>query len=258
MTSADTPGRLVLVPNTLDLGTAHAPPLADFLGTQVITEAARLTHWVAEDAKAARAFLKRVALHMPLALPLQSIEIRELPRPPKGRAALPDPPTLAALLTPALEGHDIGLVSDAGLPAVADPGALLVAAAHAAGINVWPLAGATSLMLALAASGLDGQRFTFAGYLPTDAAERAARVRSLEAASRRERQTQIAIETPYRNAVLAAALIETLQPGTHLSIACGVTLPGGWCRTRPVSAWRQAPPQFTDKHLPAVFLWLAI
>ncbi len=257
MTTAAVPGRLLLVPNTLDLGTTHAPPLGALLGTQVITEAARLTHWVAEDAKVARAFLKRVAEHTALALPLQSIQIQELPRPPKGRAAAPDPRTLAALLAPALHGHDIGLISDAGLPAVADPGALLVAAAHAAGVRVWPLAGASSLMLALAASGLDGQRFAFAGYLPSDAAERAARVRAMEAASRSGPQTQIAIETPYRNAALAAALIDALQPGTRLSIACGVTLPGGWCLTRTVGVWRQAPPKFADKHLPAVFLWLA-
>jgi 16S rRNA (cytidine1402-2'-O)-methyltransferase len=257
MTSGMSNGSLLLVPNTLDLGTAHAPALDTLLGTQVITEAARLTHWVAEDAKVARMFLKRVAAHTPLALPLQSIQIHELPRPPKGRAAVPDPRALNALLAPALQGHDIGLISDAGLPAVADPGALLVAAAHAAGIRVWPLAGASSLLLALAASGLDGQRFAFAGYLPTDSGERAARVRLLEAVSRREQQTQIAIETPYRNAALAAALIEALQPATRLCIACGVTLPGGWCLTRTVRDWRSAPPTFTDKHLPAVFLWLA-
>jgi 16S rRNA (cytidine1402-2'-O)-methyltransferase len=251
------PGSLLLVPNTLDLGTAHAPPLGSLLGTQVISEAARLTHWVVEDAKVARAFLKRVAMHMPLATPLQAIQILELPRAPKGRAAAPDPRDFDALLSPALLGHDIGLISDAGLPAVADPGALLVAAAHAAGIRVWPLAGASSLMLALAASGLNGQRFCFAGYLPTDAAERAARARAMEVASRREQQTQMAIETPYRNAALAAALIGALQPSTLLSIACGVTLPGGWCTTRAINDWRHSPPQFTDKHLPAVFLWLA-
>ncbi len=257
MITAAARGSLLLVPNTLDLGTVHAPPLDSLLGTQVITEAARLTHWVAENAKVARAFLKRVAEHTPLTLPLQSIQIHELPRPPKGRAAAPDQHALTALLAPALQGHDIALISDAGLPAVADPGALLVAAAHAAGIRVWPLAGASSLLLALAASGLDGQRFAFAGYLPTDTAERAARVRALETTSRREQQTQIAIETPYRNAALAAALIDALQPTTRLSIACGVSLPGGWCLTRTVAAWRQAPPQFTDKHLPAVLLWLA-
>ncbi len=257
MTALPGQGSLLLVPNMLDLGTAHAPPLDSLLGTDVIAEAARLTHWVAEDAKIARAFLKRVAGHTALALPLQAIQIDELPRPPKGRAAPPDPRQVSALLAPAMQGHDIGLISDAGLPAVADPGALLVAAAHAAGLRVWPLAGASSLLLALAASGLNGQCFAFTGYLPTEAAERATRVKMLEATSRRERQTQIAIETPYRNATLAAALIEVLHPATRLAIACGVTLPGGWCVTRPVSDWRAAPPQFADKRLPAVFLWQA-
>jgi 16S rRNA (cytidine1402-2'-O)-methyltransferase len=256
MTTASA-GTLWLVPNTLDLGTADAPPIEQVLPLGTLRQAARLTHWAAEDAKVARAFLKRVAAQIPLAAPLQAVQIQELPRAPKGRATAADPQAWHALLEPAQQGHDIGLLSDAGLPAVADPGALLVAAAHAVGVRVWPLAGASSLMLALAASGLDGQRFAFAGYLPTDAAERAARVRSLEAASRREQQTQIAIETPYRNAALAGALMDVLQPATRLSIACGVTLPGGWCLTRPVSAWRQAPPQFADKHLPAVFLWLA-
>ena len=256
MTSAAARGSLLLVPNTLDLGTGHAVALDRLLGGDVTSEAARLTHWVAEDVKVARAFLKRVAEHTPLAAPLQAIQIQELPRPPKGRVSAPDPRKWTALLAPALQGHDMGLISDAGLPAVADPGALLVAAAHSAGVRVWPLAGASSLVLALAASGLEGQRFAFTGYLPTDAAERSTRVRALETLSRREQQTQIAIETPYRNATLAAALIETLQPATRLSIACGVTLPGGWCVTRTVNQWRQAPPQFSDKHLPAVFLWL--
>jgi len=254
-------GSLLLVPNTLDLGAPHTPSIATVLGTQVLTESARLAYWVAEDAKVARAFLKRVAEHVPLALPLQAIQIVELPRAPKGRDsacnAAAGAGELGALLAPARQGHDIGLISDAGLPAVADPGALLVAAAHEAGVRVWPLAGASSLMLALAASGLQGQRFTFAGYLPTDAAQRVAQVRKMEATSRREQQTQIVIETPYRNAALAAALIDSLQPQTRLCIACGVTLPGGWCRTRTVAQWRAVPPQFADKHLPAVFLWLA-
>ncbi len=252
-----TTGALLLVPNALDLGAPQATPIDDVLGAEVLTTAARLSHWVAEDAKAARAFLKRVAQRYALAQALQTIDVQELPRPPKGRNEAPDPRSFERLLAPALQGHDIGLLSDAGLPAVADPGALLVAAAHAAGVRVWPLPGASSLMLALAASGLQGQRFAFAGYLPTDSTQRASRMRALEAASRREQQTQIAIETPYRNAALAAALIETLQPATRLSIACGVTLRGGWCVTRTVSAWRAAPPAFADKHLPAVFLWLA-
>jgi 16S rRNA (cytidine1402-2'-O)-methyltransferase len=250
-------GTLLLVPNTLDLGSTPAPAIDAVLASEVLATAARLRHWVAEDAKVARAFLNRVAQVRPLAQPLQAIELQSLPRPPKGRAASDDAAEYTRLLQPALDGHDLGLLSDAGLPAVADPGAALVAAAHARGVRVWPLAGASSLLLALAASGLQGQRFAFHGYLPTDAAHRAAQVRALEAASRREQQTQIAIETPYRNAALAAGLIESLQPTTRLSIACGVTLPGGWCVTRTVQAWRATPPAFTDKHLPAVFLWLA-
>jgi 16S rRNA (cytidine1402-2'-O)-methyltransferase len=252
-----TTGTLLLVPNTLDLGTAPGLQIDAVLGADVLHTAARVRHWVAEDAKVARAFLNRVAQHVPLTQPLQAIDVQPLPRPPKGRAPGDDSAALARLLQPALDGHDLGLLSDAGLPAVADPGAALVAAAHERGVRVWPLAGASSLLLALAASGLQGQRFAFAGYLPTDATQRAMQVRALEAASRRDQQTQIAIETPYRNAALAAALIETLQPATRLSIACGVTLPGGWCATRTVQAWRALPPAFNDKHLPAVFLWLA-
>jgi 16S rRNA (cytidine1402-2'-O)-methyltransferase len=253
-------GTLWIVPNTLDLGAPQAPPIEHLLPPAVLARAAQLTHWVAEDAKVARAFLKRVHAVVPAGRPLQEIAIAELPRPPKGpqgRESLPTDAAWRALLEPLYAGHDLGLISDAGLPAVADPGARLVAAAHAAGAAVQPLPGASSITLALAASGLQGQSFAFVGYLPTDAGARAARVRELEPASRRHGQTQIAIETPYRNAALAAALIEVLQPASRLSIACGLTLPGGWCTTRTVQAWRSAPPHFADKHLPAVFLWLA-
>jgi 16S rRNA (cytidine1402-2'-O)-methyltransferase len=227
-------GRLLLVPNTLDLGAAAgAPPVDAVLAAGVLAQAAKLTHWVAESAKTTRAFLTRVAGVTPLALPLQAIDIQELPRPAKGRpSGLPD---LAPLLAPALQGHDVGLLSEAGLPAVADPGAALVAAAHRTGVVVLPLAGPSAITLALAASGLNGQSFAFVGYLPVEAAARTARVRELEAKSRRERCTQIAIETPYRNAALFGALIESLQPTTQLAVACGLTLAGGWCRMAPVA-----------------------
>ncbi len=250
-------GTLLLVPNTLDLGAPDAPAIDAVLPAAVLQHAARLAHWVAEDAKTTRAFLKRVGAVLPLDWPLQAIEIRELPRPPKGARMAPIAVDLAPLLAPALAGHDVGLISEAGLPAVADPGAALVATAHRLGVAVRPLAGPSSLMLALAASGLNGQSFAFVGYLPTDAAERAARVQALQQQSRRERQTQIAIETPYRNAALMAALLEALHPQTQLSVACGLTLPAGWCSTRSVAQWRAQPPAFDDKHLPAVFLWLA-
>lgn len=249
------PGRLVLVPNTLDLGTpASAPPVQDILPLGVLRVAAGLGHWVVENAKTTRAFLKRVNEVVPLAQPLQHIRIVELPRPPKGRAA--PAPDLSALLAPALEGHDVGLSSEAGMPAVADPGAALVAAAHARGITVWPLAGPSALVMALAASGLHGQGFSFSGYLPVEAAERAGRIRELEAASRRLGQSQIVIETPYRNAALLEALVAQLQPGTRLSVSCGLTLAGGWTRTDAVAAWRTRGAA-VPADVPAVFVFQA-
>lgn len=250
-------GVLWLVPNTLDFGVEPDAPLDATLARGVIEQAATLTHWVVENAKSARAFLKRIDALQPLAAPLQSIDIRELPRPPKDGRAAPAPAEWDALLAPALAGHSIGLLSEAGLPAVADPGAALVAAAHRASIEVRSLPGPSAVTLALAASGLHGQSFAFIGYLPTDAAQRAARVRELEARSRRENQTQIAIETPYRNAALAAALLQALAPTTRLAIASGLTLRDGRCRMRSVAEWRADPPSFGERPLPTVFLWLA-
>jgi 16S rRNA (cytidine1402-2'-O)-methyltransferase len=253
-------GKLLLVPNALDLGTETEVDLREVLPQAVITRAATLGHWVAENAKTTRALLKRVHALVPLALPLQQIQITELPRPPKGGAAGKSgaaAPDLKPLLAPALAGHDIGLLSEAGLPAVADPGAALVQAAHALGITVVPLSGPSSLLLALAASGLNGQSFAFVGYLPVEPAARAARIRELETVSRRLGQTQIAIETPYRNDALLAALVQHLQPGTQLAVACGLTLPGERCESRNVQAWRAAPGAPLGGRLPAVFSWLA-
>jgi 16S rRNA (cytidine1402-2'-O)-methyltransferase len=249
-----TPGTLLLVPNALDLGAGSE--LDDVLPRGVLERAAVLAHWVAEDARSCRAFLKRVDHQVPLAQPLQAIRIDELPRPRKGSGEAVAPAAWLALLQPALQGHDLGLISEAGLPAVADPGAALVAAAHAAGVPVMPLAGASSLMLALAASGLDGQSFAFAGYLPQEGAARAARVRELEALSRRLRQTQLFIETPYRNAALLATLLQTLAPATRLSVSCGLTLAGGWTRSETVAGWRARPPAMPER-VPAVFALLA-
>lgn len=257
-------GRLVLMPNTLDLGTAGgAPPaaLGQVLPALAITTAAGLRHWVVENAKSARAFLKRVEAEVPLVAPLQHLDIRELPRPPKGAHPGGKPAGLPAellkpLLQPALDGHDIGLLSEAGLPAVADPGAPLVRAAHAAGIAVLPVSGPSSLMLALAASGLNGQSFAFVGYLPQDKGERAQRLRELEAASRRAAQTQLVIETPYRNGALMDGLLAALQPSTQLSVSVGLTLPGGWTRTDSVAGWRRQPAEL-PLDVPAVFAFLA-
>lgn len=253
-------GRLLLVPNTLDLGcTANtdAPDLRQVLPQAALTAAAGLRFWVVENAKSTRAFLKRVDAVLPLAVPLQTLQITELPRPQKG-ASKGGTPAIdwTALLQPALQGHDLGLLSEAGLPGVADPGAELVRAAHLAGLTVLPLSGPSSLSLALAASGLNGQSFAFVGYLPQDAATRAQRLRELELLSRRGRQTQLIIETPYRNPTLLAALLEHLRGDTQLSVSCGLTLDGGWTRTQDVSRWRSQVSELpTD--VPAVFAFLA-
>ena len=251
------PGRLVLVPNTLDLGTETEVDLAQVLPQAVITRAAALGHWVCENAKTTRALLKRVHQLVPLASPLQQIQITELPRPPKGGGKPAAAPDLRPLLAPALAGHDVGLLSEAGLPAVADPGAALVQAAHALGLVVEPMSGPSSLLLALAASGLNGQSFAFVGYLPVEPAARGARIRELDTLSRRLGQTQIAIETPYRNDALLGALLQHLQPATQLAVACGLTLPGERCETRSAAQWRASPGPALGGRLPAVFSWLA-
>ena len=261
MTSAPpSGGRLVLVPNTLDLGAAPEP-VDSVLTSHALRRAATLQHWVVENAKTARALLKRVDALQPLSAPLQSLDIRELPRARKGSGETTSEAEWKALLAPALAGEAVGLLSDAGLPAVADPGANLVAAAHRLGVTIEPIAGASSLTLAVAASGLNGQRFAFEGYLPQQPAERAQRVRELEQRSRREGQTQLVIETPYRNEALLQALCQVLQPDTQLSVACGLTSANGWCRTQPVGSWRRelqlAEQAGMPGDLPAVFLWLA-
>jgi len=250
-------GKLHLVPNALDFGAAGTPDRLDaLLPLDAIRAAAGLAHWACENAKTTRAFLKRVDAVVPLALTLQQIGIVELPRPPKGREAPAAPAAIEALLAPARAGHDLGLLSEAGLPALADPGAALVAAAHAAGIAVVVHAGASAIALALAASGLNGQSFAFVGYVPVAADERTARLRALEALSRREGQTQLMIETPYRNAALLEALLAALQPQTMLSVSVGLTLPVAFTRTAAVAAWRQRPIAL-PAGLPAVFALLA-
>lgn len=251
-------GRLLLVPNALDLG-AEPVDICQVLPLGVLQQAAALGHWLAEDARSTRAFLKRVQAVVPLRLALQAIDIRELPRPAKGggtTGATSAAPAWRELLAPALAGQDLGLISEAGLPAVADPGAAAVAAAHALGLAVLPLPGASSLLMALAASGLNGQSFAFVGYLPQDATQRSARLKELQAVSRRSGQTQLLIETPYRNATLLKALVDTLADDTRLSISCGLTLASGWTRTDRIAGWRQRPAQMPDR-VPAVYAFLA-
>lgn len=258
MTARDGPGtgRLLLVPNALDFG-AEPGRLTDVIPLGVIEAAAALSHWAVEEARSARAFLKRVHEVTPLCKPLQELGITELPRPRKGSREPVPAAEWTRLLAPALAGHDIGLLSEAGLPAVADPGSSLVAAAHRAAIEVVPLPGPSSLTLALAASGLNGQSFAFVGYLPQEAAARTARLRELEGLSRRLGQTQLVIETPYRNSALWGALMNALSPSTELSVSCGLTLKQGWTRSATVEHWHKLPPLELPDRLPAVFALLS-
>ena len=233
-------GTLYLVPAPLDFGCESQTALTEVLPEGTLRRAASLTHWISENAKTARAYLKRIdALH-PLAAPLQQQHITELPREVHKKGDHTGQFNASPLIAPLLAGHDMGLVSEAGMPAVADPGSSVVRAAHDAGARVEPLTGPVSLLLALAASGLNGQNFAFTGYLPQDAGERAQRIRQLEVLALQQGQTQLFIETPYRNPAVWQALLQALRPATRLAVAQGLTLADGRVQARAVSAWRQA------------------
>lgn len=251
-----TRGKLYLVPAPLDFGCATQTPLTEVLPQGTLAVAARLQHWVGENAKSARAYLKRVGEIVPLAQPMQALQIQELPHEvhKKGdhAGARHAPFDARPLLAPALAGHDVGLLSEAGMPAVADPGSSVVRAAHEIGIEVVPLVGPVSLLLALAASGLSGQHFAFVGYLPQEAAARAQRIRELEALALKSGQTQLFIETPYRNAALLQALLQTLKPDTRLALASGLTLASAQIRSDSVQRWKQRPAAPAND-TPAVF-----
>jgi 16S rRNA (cytidine1402-2'-O)-methyltransferase len=198
-----------------------------------------LTDFAVENAKSARAFLSEVK--MPVAI--RELRIQEIGENPQ------------ALLQPLREGRPLGLLSEAGCPAIADPGAALVDAAHREGFRVVPLVGPSSITLALMASGLEGQRFAFCGYLPREPGERARRIRELEARSRKEKETQIFIETPYRSDALLAALLESCSAQTRLCVAADLTLQTESIATRDVAGWRKS--KIPIGRRPAVFLLLA-
>ncbi len=248
------PGTLYLVPNTLGMPDATlADPLVHIIPAQVRSITSGLDYFIAENAKTTRAYLKLVALTHPLAKPLQEIQISELNVNTEASA-------LPALLAPLQAGRDAGLISEAGVPAVADPGANLVRLAHAHGIPVKPLVGPSSLLLALMASGLNGQSFAFNGYLPTDAALRAKRLKTLEDRSRVENQTQLFIETPYRNGAMLEALATSCQTTTLVCVATDLSLASESIKTQTAGKWRTdlAAGRMPDFHKkPTVFLLLA-
>jgi 16S rRNA (cytidine1402-2'-O)-methyltransferase len=237
-------GTLYLIPNTLGDGDEAA--LAAVLPVPVRERAGTLASYIGENAKTTRAVLKRVGTTRPI----QEIEIREL------NVNTP-PAEIDKLLAPLLAGIDTGLVSEAGVPAVADPGALLVRRAHERGIKVVPLVGPSSILLALMASGLNGQSFAFHGYLPVDANERVKKLRELEQHSRKAKQTQIFIETPYRNRTMLDALLANCAPSTLVCVAVDLTLPAETIVSRTVTDWKKQPAPDLHKR-PAIFLLLAV
>jgi len=242
-------GTLYLIPNSLGPGA-----LDEVLPASVREITAQLDYFIAENAKTARAFLKLVSTTHPLGKPLQEIEIREL----NINTAASE---LPSLLAPLLAGRNAGLVSEAGVPAVADPGADLVRLAHQKNIPVKPLVGPSSILLALMASGLNGQSFAFQGYLPTDSGQRANRLRQLEQRSRQEKQTQIFIETPYRNEAMLDAIANHCTSSTLLTVATDLTLETETVRTQSIQVWKNeiTAGRFPDfKKKPTVFLLLAI
>ena len=245
-------GKLYLVPAPLDFGCAVEASLEDVMPLATLKIAAQLSCWICENAKSTRAYLKRVNAFQPLSHALQELKIQELPREVHKKGDHSGNFDAKPLLIAAMQGNDIGLVSEAGMPAIADPGSSVVRAAHDLGIQVVALTGPMSLMLALASSGLNGQNFAFVGYLPQDGSERAQRIRELESIALKTGQTQLFIETPYRNTALLQALLQTLQSNTRLALSCGLTMNTGWTRSGLVSNWKK------EKHaapldLPTVF-----
>ena len=245
-------GKLYLVPAPLDFGCEQLAPIQDVMPLQTLQIAACIGYYICENAKSTRAYLKRVGEIVPLSQPVQALQITELPREVHKKGDHTGNFDARPLLKAALDGHDIGLVSEAGMPAIADPGSSVVRAAHDLGIEVIALTGPMSLMLALASSGLNGQNFAFVGYLPQDAGERSLRIKTLESLALKTGQTQIFIETPYRNAALLQALLQTLQGNTRLAISCGLTLSSAWNKSATVDKWKKDKPA-PPLGLPAVF-----
>lgn len=203
-----------------------------------------IRHFIVEEVRSARRFLKRVD---------RDINIDDLTFYPMGKHA--DATRFGEYLRPLEQGEPMGVISEAGCPAVADPGADLVAIAQRRGLQVVPLVGPSSMILAVMASGLNGQSFAFHGYLPIDPAERIKRLKVLELRAQQEHQTQLFIETPYRNQKLFETLCQTLRPQTRICVAAGITTEQEWIRTHTVAEWRHQ--QLPDlSKTPAIFLFM--
>lgn len=235
---------LFLIPTTLvpsDYSEAAATALAASIPAAVVPLATRLKHWVVESEKESRRYLKALNRE----ININSLQMTLLNEHSVVRDA-------RKWLQPALEGHDMGLLSDAGCPAVADPGALVVAEAHRLGIRVVPVTGPSSILLTLMASGFNGQKFAFQGYLPVDKAARKKALLDLETESRQRNMTQLFIEAPYRNNQMLETAIQSLHPNTRLCIGVELTGENELVVSQPISQWRKSTPPNIHKR-PTVF-----
>ncbi|MBX2827581.1 MAG: SAM-dependent methyltransferase [Flavobacteriaceae bacterium] len=216
-------GNVYLIPNTL----GDTPPL-EVLPLLVKKAVEEIDHYIVEHEKDARRFIKSIV-------------------PRKSQPDLhfsiinkfTDPSEIPDMLLPCFEGKDVGIMSDAGCPGIADPGALVVAQAHQKGVKVVPLVGPSSILLAMMASGFNGQNFAFNGYLPIDKRERRQEIKRLERLSAEQNQSQLFIETPYRNNQMLESLTSVLQPQTQLCVACDITLPSEFILTQSAESWKK-------------------
>ncbi|NHF59325.1 SAM-dependent methyltransferase [Flavobacteriaceae bacterium TP-CH-4] len=229
-------GKLYLIPTTL----GDTEPL-EVLPISIKRAIEQVDHYIVENEKSARRFIKKISprksqpgLHLEVLNKYTEEEV------------------IPSFLKPCFDGYDVGILSEAGSPGIADPGAAVVKIAHEKGIQVVPLVGPSSIILALMASGMNGQNFAFNGYLPIEANERKSAIKLLEKRSRELQQSQIFIETPYRNDKLFAELCKTLSTGTLLCIACDITLSTEYIATKPMGKWRTETPNFHKR--PAIFI----
>ncbi len=229
-------GKLYLIPTTLgDVEPTDVLPVTVKRAIQFIDD------YVVENEKTARKFIKSVDPEkVQSTLRLSSLNKHTLPA------------EYNAMIQPCMEGRNVGLMSEAGCPGVADPGAVIVKLAHEKGIQVVPLVGPSSIILAMMGSGMNGQQFAFNGYLPIDKSEKKAAIKSLEKLSHDKNQSQIFIETPYRNNKLLEDILQALQPSTHLCVAADITLPTEYIKTQRVSDWKKTTVDLHNR--PAIFI----
>lgn len=216
-------GKVYLIPTTLG---DNAP--LEVMPISIKGTIERIDHYIVENEKTARRFIKRVSPNKPQ----PNLQIQTLNK-------YTNPEEIPSFLDPCIHGHDIGLLSEAGCPGIADPGAEVVKVAHERRIKVIPLVGPSSILMAMMSSGMNGQNFAFNGYLPIDNAERKSMVKNLERLSREKGQSQIFMETPYRNNKLLKELLRTLHKTTRLCIASDITLPTEFIQTKSVHEWSE-------------------